>query len=70
VQATFENIGLYPGTYLLSPWITDSTCQFPLDWAKLCSRFRVDANVGPHGDLKLDPQWGKYWVASQWEIRE
>jgi lipopolysaccharide transport system ATP-binding protein len=70
VQATFENIGLYPGTYLLSPWITDSTCQFPLDWAKLCSRLRVDANVGPHGDLKLDPQWGKYWVASQWEVCE
>ena len=67
--ASVASLGLYPGTYLLSPWITDGveTC---LDWAKLCSKLHVYAAPGPHGDLKLDPQYGKYWIPSTWSARQ
>ena len=67
--ASVASLGLYPGTYLLSPWITDGveTC---LDWAKLCSKLQVYAAPGPHGDLKLDPQYGKYWIPSTWSARQ
>lgn len=68
VRGSVEQLGLYPGTYLLSPWITDSTCRYALDWAKLYFKLRVDPNPGPYGDLKLEPQWGKYWVASDWAL--
>jgi lipopolysaccharide transport system ATP-binding protein len=65
VEGSLSSAGLYPGAYLLSPWITDNvdTC---MDWAKLCRKVQVYAAPGPHGDLKLDPQWGRYWVPSTW----
>ncbi len=68
VQASVDNLGLYPGRYFLSPWITDSTCTRPVDWVKLCCTLEVHPAPGPHGDLKLEPEWGKYWVPSNWSI--
>lgn len=66
VEARVENIGLYPGRYFLSPWIMDSACSRDIDFVKLCCVLQVDPAPGPHGDLKLDPIWGKYWVYSDW----
>jgi len=66
LHASIENIGLYPGRYLLSPWITDSHATHALDWAKLCYSVEIHPAAGPHGDLKLEPQYGKYWVRSNW----
>ena len=64
--AAVENLGLYPGQYLLSPWIMDAACRQDIDFVKLCSAIEVDPAPGPHGDLKLDRLWGQYWVPSRW----
>ncbi len=67
VQVSVDSLGLYPGEYFLSPWIADSTSSTVcLDWAKFGCKLRVDPAPGPHGDLKLDPEWGSYWVQSNW----
>jgi lipopolysaccharide transport system ATP-binding protein len=68
-EVSVQNLGLYPGTYLLSPWITDATLVTDIDWVKLCSRFQVYSAPGKHGDLRLDPRFGKYWVQSTWKLR-
>lgn len=69
VQVFVEKLGLYPGHYLLSPWISDSVGNREcLDWVMLCSKLRVDPAPGPYGDLQLDPAWGKYWVGSNWKV--
>ena len=70
LDACVENINLYPGAYLLSPWITESaSCHECLDWAKYCRRLHVDPFPGVHGDLRLDWEYGRYWVPSDWNIR-
>ena len=58
VRGTLDRVGLYPGTYWLSLWVTDSTCTYPLDWVKLCGKLRVDPHPGRYGDLKLEPSGG------------
>lgn len=68
VQAFIPKIGLYPGRYLLSPWITDSACRRNVDFVKFCCSLHVDPAPGPYGDLKLDPLWGKYWIESGWSV--
>lgn len=71
VQAFVEKLGLYPGNYLLSPWIKVSVdWKEALDWVKLCSKLRVDPAPGPYGDLQLEPEWGKYWVGSDWKVKK
>ncbi len=70
VEASVETLALYPGKYLLSPWITESAaCNECLDWVKHCCTLRVDPAPGPHGDLRLDSAWGKYWIQSNWSMR-
>ena len=68
VHASVENIGLYPGRYFLSPWITDSTGSNDIDWAKHCCTLEIYPAPGPSGDLKLEPKYGKYWVRSNWDV--
>src|SRR5262245_56430397 len=70
VNAFVEKIGLYPGRYFLSPWITDSHYAHAIDWAKLCCTLEVDPAPGPYGDLKLEPEYGKYWVLSTWNAAQ
>jgi lipopolysaccharide transport system ATP-binding protein len=71
VQAFVEKLGLYPGHYLLSPWISDSVgWREALDWVRVCSKLRVDPAPGPYGDLELDPARGKYWVGSNWKVKK
>lgn len=67
VDAVVPELWLYPGQYLLSPWISDSGCHRDIDYVKLCAALTVHSAPGPSGeDLKLNPQSGKYWVPSQW----
>lgn len=66
VEAAIENVGLYPGRYFLSPWITDSHCTYDVDWVKHCSTLEILPAPGPFGDLKLESKYGRYWVPSQW----
>jgi lipopolysaccharide transport system ATP-binding protein len=66
IDATVPVVGLYPGEYLLSPWISDASCNEILDWAKQCVTLHVHPSPGPHGDLRLDERYGKYWVQSNW----
>jgi lipopolysaccharide transport system ATP-binding protein len=66
VHAAVEKLGLYPGRYFLSPWITDSNYTHAVDWVKLCCTLEVYPAPGLYGDLKLEPEYGKYWVASVW----
>jgi homopolymeric O-antigen transport system ATP-binding protein len=69
LECRVDNLGLYPGTYLLSPWITDAGVVVCVDWVKLCTKMQVFPAPGPHGDLKLDPKYGSYWVKSTWDTR-
>jgi lipopolysaccharide transport system ATP-binding protein len=68
VQARISGLGLYPGRYLLSPWIADAGVTRNVDFVKLCSVLQIVPAPGPFGDLKLDPTWGQYWIPSEWRI--
>ena len=65
VEVSVDNLGLYPGEYLLSPWITDDGNQ-DVDWVRHCCTLRVHPAPGPFGDLKLDARFGSYYVSSDW----
>jgi hypothetical protein len=62
-----EALNLYPGEYLISPWVTDSSSK-DLDWIENCVSLRVLPRSGPFGDMRLTSNWGKYFVASQWTL--
>jgi lipopolysaccharide transport system ATP-binding protein len=68
IEVTTENIRLYPGEYTLSPWVYDELTKADIDWPRHCRRVRVVLGPGTHGDLRLDPKWGKYFVQSSWKI--
>jgi lipopolysaccharide transport system ATP-binding protein len=68
IEGSFPNIGLYPGKYLISPWITDSAVQRSIDFVKFCCAFEIVPKPGQFGDLRLDPRWGRYWVSSEWKV--
>jgi lipopolysaccharide transport system ATP-binding protein len=68
VEAYFRNLSLYPGRYLLSPWISDSAIQRDIDFPRLCAAFDVHPAPGECGDLKLDHTWGKVFIPSQWKV--
>jgi hypothetical protein len=65
-----ENLGLYPGQYFLSPYITDSASSLDIDCVRACASLEVYPAPGPHGDLKLLQGWGMYWVPSNWVATE
>ena len=67
IQGTFPKIGLYPGTYFVTPWITDAAVQRSIDFVRMCCSIEVIPKPGDFGDLRLDPLWGKYWVKSEWK---
>ena len=67
VQVEVKDIGLYPGHYFLSPWITDSACKRNVDFPRLCCAFDVRPASAEH-DLQLDDAWGKYFVPSAWAL--
>jgi lipopolysaccharide transport system ATP-binding protein len=66
VEAEIEQLGLYPGEYTLSPWVADDSTKLDVDYARHCCSIRVLPAPGVHGDLDLNPIWGKYWVPSSW----
>ena len=69
VKGTLRNIGLYPGRYLLTPWIIEGSGSRPIiDLVRLCSSIQVAPAPGPFGDLNLDPAWGRSWVPSSWKM--
>ena len=63
-----EEMNLYPGDYYLSAWVTDASSDV-LDWVEYCLSFTVLPRSGPFGDMRLDLNWGKYYVPSEWEWR-
>jgi len=65
VRVWVKSIGLYPGRYFLSPCVMDRR-EKDIDFTKLCCILEIDPAPGPHGDLQLDPAWGKYWVPAVW----
>jgi lipopolysaccharide transport system ATP-binding protein len=68
VEAHLPKLSLYPGRYFVSPWITDSARQRDIDFPRMCGTFDVHPAPGEFGDLKLQPEWGKVFIRSQWKI--
>ena len=68
VEMNIPRLDLYPGRYLLSVFVSDAASQRVVDFARLCSTIIIGPAVGQHGDLKLDPNWGKYFVPSHWKL--
>ena len=68
VEVYFRNLSLYPGRYLLSPWITDSALRRDIDFPRMCAALDIYPAPGKWGDLKLNGEWGKVFIPSQWRI--
>jgi lipopolysaccharide transport system ATP-binding protein len=68
IEAAIDQVGLYPGEYTLSPYVCNDLEKFDIDWVRSCYKLSVISAPGAHGDLKLDPKWGKYFVSSSWSI--
>lgn len=70
VEVAVDNLCLYPGEYMLSPWCWDHVTDNDIDWVLYCSRLSVVGIHGPHGELTLKPENGKYFVHSSWKLRD
>jgi lipopolysaccharide transport system ATP-binding protein len=70
VEVALDRVMLYPGEYSLSPWVFDNLSKVDVDWVKHCATLRVLPAAGPHGDLGLDPKYGKIHVPSRWRVVE
>ncbi len=70
VDGVIPKLNLYPGRYFLSPWICNSTASRDVDFPRMCAELNIIPAPGPHGDLLLDPTWGKYFLASEWKLTQ
>jgi len=68
VEAYLRNLNLYPGRYLLSPWIVDAAYQRCIDFPRLCLTVDVHAAPGDRAGFQLDQEWGKVFIPSQWKV--
>jgi lipopolysaccharide transport system ATP-binding protein len=68
IEGYIRNLNLYPGRYLMSPWITDSACTRSLDYPRMCASFDIHAAPGKYGDLRLDQEWGKVYIPARWMV--
>jgi hypothetical protein len=68
VEVHFSELSLYPGRYLVSPWIMDSARQRNIDFPRMCATFDVHPAPGEFGDFRFEPQWGKVFIPSQWKV--
>ncbi len=59
------NLGLYPGHYFLSPWISDSLVVRHIDFPRMCCSFDVRSSA-VDAPLKLDREFGAYYAPSTW----
>jgi lipopolysaccharide transport system ATP-binding protein len=66
VTAVVEDIGLYPGEYVLEPWITDQAMRRSIDQVYNCRILQVTPVNGTTPDLQGSHYWGRYWVPSRW----
>jgi hypothetical protein len=62
-------LNLYPGDYYLSAWVSDASSK-DLDLVEYGMRFTVLPVLGPFGDMRLNFNWGKYYVPSQWKLQQ
>jgi len=70
VLATVTALSMYPGEYLVSPWIADFQCRKDLDWVQYCSRITILPPVFEDRILSLDPKWGRIYAESSWRITQ
>jgi len=70
VEVVVEQIGLYPGGYTLSPYVSDEVRKVYIDYVQHCSRLWILPAREKYRDLKLNPKLGKYFVPSSWSILE
>jgi lipopolysaccharide transport system ATP-binding protein len=71
VEAVLDKVGLYPGEYTLSPWVSDRNYTTDIDWVRHCCKLNVVSAPVAKGELglSLSKKWGKYFVPSFWSIR-
>jgi lipopolysaccharide transport system ATP-binding protein len=65
VEADVPALRLYPGQYLLSPWIADRMAKSDIDFVHFCSKLTVVAPPEERPRV-LDPTWGRVVVDSAW----
>ncbi|HEY5947377.1 MAG TPA: ABC transporter ATP-binding protein [Kofleriaceae bacterium] len=67
LQLEVKNLGLYPGHYFLSPWISDASCVRHIDFPRMCAAFDIRATA-EDTTLQLHRDWGSYYVPSAWSV--
>ena len=68
VEVVVEQIGLYPGGYTLSPYVSDEVRRIYIDCVQHFSRLWILPARGKYAGLRLNPSAGKYFVPSSWRI--
>jgi lipopolysaccharide transport system ATP-binding protein len=70
VEAEVPALNLYPGDYLLSPWIADRMVREDIDFLHFCSKLTILPAAADGPMPSLDPAWGKLVVDSSWCVAE
>ena len=65
LTASIPALGVYPGQYLLSPWIGDRMGA-DIDFVHFCSKLSVVAPADDGHRRALDPAWGRVVVDATW----
>lgn len=66
LELTVRPICLYPGRYMLSPWIADLSLTRHIDFVHQCATFDILPPTGTHVGLALNNDYGTYYLPSSW----
>jgi len=70
VEVVVKEIGLYPGGYTLSPYVSDEVRRIYIDCVHHLSRLWILPARGKYVSLRLNSSLGKYFVPSSWRMVE
>jgi lipopolysaccharide transport system ATP-binding protein len=69
VRVRVDGLCLYPGRYLLGPWVADRAMSRELDHTPFCATLVVEPGDPTGRGIPLDPRFGRFFVGSRWSVR-
>jgi len=67
-RARIETLALYPRSYSIEPWVTDTACMTVYDWVKDTAELVVTSGPNFHSGANVTADHGISFIATTWKV--
>ena len=69
IEARVDRFGLYPGEYVMSPWVIDDDGAHTSDWLKHCTWLSCRSREAHGARMRVDRGFDRFWCPSIWKCQ-